>query len=232
MQFRLASVSVLLAIAGSGFGRVAAAETVAEAIAAADAEVKAVTGRVQLLEDQDEIENLQRIYGYYVDKARWQDAADLFADDATLEIGGRGVFVGKARVLEYLTYLSPQGLTSGQLFEHLQLQPIVDVAPDGRTAQGRWRFLAMVGKHQQEAMWGTGVYENEYVKQGDVWKIAKLHGYFTMYAPYTAGWGKEVKPNTRPEQDLPPDQPPSVVYDAYPSVFVAPFHYRHPVRGN
>lgn len=210
----------------------AAADDLVNAVTAARAETEAVTRRVQALEDRYAIEYLQRIYGYYVDKARWQDAADLFADDGTLEIGGRGVFVGKTRVLEYLSFLSPQGLVEGQLFDHLQLQPIVDVADDGMTAKGRWRFLAMVGTYQQDAMWGTGVYENEYVKQDGVWKIAKLHGYFTMYAPYAAGWGKEVKPNTRPEQNLPPDRPPSVVYDTYPSVFIPPFHYPHPVRGD
>lgn len=230
MSVKLGSYVLLATIGAQSVPAVAA--NLAETIAAARAEANAVEQRVQALEDRHAIENLQRIYGYYVDKARWQDAADLFTDDATLEIGGRGVFVGKARVLEYLTYLSPQGLTEGQLFDHLQLQPIVDVDPSGTTAKGRWRFLAMVGKYQQDGMWGTGVYENEYVKQNGVWKIAKLHGYFTMYAPYATGWGKEVKPNTRPEQDLPPDRPPTVVYDAYPAVFVPPFHYSHPVRGN
>ena len=36
-----------------------------------------------------------------------QLVADLFADAATIEIGGQGVFVGKERVLEYLRRLAP-----------------------------------------------------------------------------------------------------------------------------
>ena len=41
-----------------------------------------------------EIINLQSIYGYYVDKTLYDEAADLFAEDATLEIAGRGLFRG------------------------------------------------------------------------------------------------------------------------------------------
>jgi hypothetical protein len=187
--------------------------------------------KVQLLEDENAIENLQRSYGYYVDKAMWTQVADLFADDGTLEIGGRGVFVGKQRVLDYLNFLGPEFPKEGRLYNHMQLQPIVHVAPDGKSAKGRWRFFAMGGEWQQSQMWGMGVYENEYVKQDDVWKIKKLHAYFRMYTPFSEGWAKTAMPNTRPEKDLPPDQPPTVVYDMYPATFQAPFHYENPVTG-
>ena len=187
--------------------------------------------RGKRLEDENAIENLQRTYGFYVDKGMWKDAADLFADDGTLEIGGRGVFVGKPRILEYLTWLSPQGLTHGKLMNHLQLQPIVHVGADGTTAKGRWRFLAEIGEWQKSQSWGSGVYENEYVKRDGVWKIKSLHAYFRMYTPYADGWGKTANPNTRPEKDLPPDRPPTLVYDSYPNPFVPAFHYRHPVTG-
>ena len=186
---------------------------------------------VARLEDANAIENLQRAYGFYVDKAMWKETADLFADDATLEIGGRGVFVGKARILQYVTWLAPEGLTYGKVQNHLQLQPIVTVAPDGKTAKGRWRFLAEVGTWQKSQLWGSGVYENEYVKENGVWKIKTLHAYFRMYTPYADGWAKTANPNTRPEQALPPDRPPTVVYDSYPATFVAPFHYKNPVTG-
>ncbi|HEV7716120.1 MAG TPA: nuclear transport factor 2 family protein [Steroidobacteraceae bacterium] len=193
--------------------------------------VKRVTRTVTQLEDERAIENLQRSYGFYVDKALWKEAADLFADDGTLEIGGRGVFVGKPRILQYLTWLAPDGLVRGKLFNHLQLQPIVHVAPDGNTALGRWRFLAEVGEDQKSAIWGGGTYENRYVKQDGVWKIQSLHAYFRFYTPYADGWAKTALPNSRPEERLPPDRPPTVVYDSYPSTFIAPFHYPNPVTG-
>ncbi len=61
-----------------------------------------LTWQVDRLDDQRQIEILQRTYGYYVDKNLWQQIADLYTEDGTLEIGGRGVFVGRARVLQYL----------------------------------------------------------------------------------------------------------------------------------
>ena len=195
--------------------------------------------KIQRIEDINAIENLQRTYGFLVDKALWQEVADLFTEDGTLEIGGRGVFIGKARIYQYLLFLGAEGPQYGRLIDHLQLQPVVHVAADGITARGRWRFLAQGGELASADGPGTpasgtgylgmGTYENEYVKEGGVWKIRKLHAYFRMYTRDVDGWGKTALPNTRPEESLPPDQPPTVVYDQYPSPYVPAFHYRNPV---
>jgi hypothetical protein len=188
-----------------------------------------VSDKIQRLEDESAIENLQRIYGFYVDKQLWKEAADLFADNGTIEIGGQGVFVGRSRVLEYLIQLSPGGLTRGKLFNHIQLQPIIDVTPDGKTAKGRWRFLAELGEYKKSATWGGGTYENEYIKEGMIWKIRTLHAYSRFCTPCADGWGKSALPSARPEKRLLPDRPPTVSYELYPATFVAPFHYKNPV---
>src|SRR6056300_1152911 len=91
---------------------------------------------IQLLEDENEVENLQRIFGFYIDKKQWTQAADLFADNGTIEISGEGVYVGKQRVLDYLMSLGNEGIEYGILNDHMQLQPVVHVDPDG-TAKGR-----------------------------------------------------------------------------------------------
>jgi hypothetical protein len=202
-----------------------------QSLAGVRARLARIEQTVARLEDERAIVNLQRSYGYFVDKAMWTETADLFADDATLEIGGRGVFVGKPRILQYLTWLAPQGLTHGKLQNHIQLQPIITVARDGRTAKGRWRWLAEVGDYHQDSRWGIGTYENEYVKEGGVWRIKTLHAYFRMYTDYARGWAKSAVPNTHPEGDLPPDRPPTVVYQTYPATFIPPYHYPNPVTG-
>ena len=68
--------------------------------------------RAQRIEDINAIKRLQRAYGYYLDEGRWDDAADLFADDASLEIGFDGVYRGRARIREYFRALGDgtQGL--------------------------------------------------------------------------------------------------------------------------
>ena len=37
---------------------------------------------IERLEAENEIENLQRIFGFYFDKKLWSQAADLFTDNA------------------------------------------------------------------------------------------------------------------------------------------------------
>jgi len=197
--------------------------------AAAAQRIAQLKWQVDRLDDQRQIEILQRTYGYYVDKNLWKQIADLYTADGTLEIGGRGVFVGRARVLQYLQWLGkPQ---DGRLYDHTQIQPIVDVSPDGTAAKGRWRALVFAGDLNRSSVIGDCIYENEYRKENGVWKIAKLHAYFVMYSTLEQGWAQFATPNTRPEKALPPDRPPTTVYDMYPGTLVAPLHYENPVTG-
>lgn len=197
------------------------------AVAAASAALEDLDRRITRLEDANQIEIVQRTYGYFVDKAQWTLLSQLFSKDATLEIGGRGVFVGRDRVLEYMhTAFGPDGVKEGLIIDHMQYQPIVDVDPDGLHAKQRMRAFVM-----SNGGWGLPIYENEYVKEDGVWKISRLHGPFTMYTSWE-GWAKSATPNTRPESfGVPPDLPPTVVYLTYPSYYIVPFHYPNPVTG-
>jgi hypothetical protein len=208
-------------------------------------QVDALKLQLVLLEDVNAILNLQRTYGFMVDKGLWQDVAELFAEDGTLEIGGRGVFIGKQRVLEYMNYLGQEGPKQGRLMDHTQLQPIIHVATDGLSAKGRWKSIAMGGEVGQTAdsglpesetgaansYLGLNTYENEYIKEGNIWKIKKLVGYFRMYTWDTEGWQKTALPLTVPEKDLPPDLPSTLSYEIYPDTFIPPRHFDHPVTG-
>lgn len=191
-------------------------------------EVSLLAQEVTLLEDENAVENLQKIFGFYIDKHQWRQAADLFAADATLENGGSGVYVGRERILAYLQSLGAAGPQEGILDDHMQLQPVVHVYGDG-TAKGRWHHFSQEAEFGVSHHWGAGTYENEYVKEDGVWKISKLHLYSTMRTPVGDGWGKTALPRTSPSRALPPDRPPSVDYENYPAVFVPPFHYGNPV---
>ncbi|GAA5053423.1 hypothetical protein GCM10023208_15350 [Erythrobacter westpacificensis] len=187
----------------------------------------ALDQRITRLEDLNEIERVQRAYGYFVDKSQWTPLADLFTEDATLEIGGKGIFVGRDRVLEYMqTAFGPDGTREGLLANHMQFQPIPDISEDGQTGWMRARAYVMsVG-------WGLPLYENEYEKGEDgKWRISRLTGPFTMYTNWD-GWGEYALNNTWPDKfDPPPDLPPSVVYLTYPAYYIIPFHYPNPVTG-
>lgn len=196
-----------------------------------------IAKRISLLNDEIEVQDVQRAYGYYVDKSLWDEVTELFAENGTLEIGGRGVFVGKKRVNQYMHFLAKQGPQPGWLFDHSQWQPITHVSEDGKTAKQRLRAFVMGGTQGTGeavpafAVWGECTYENEYIKENGVWKIAKLYGFFNMYTPYSDGWGKTAMPITKPEKRLPPDLPPTRLYDMYPTVTKLDYHYPNPVSG-
>jgi hypothetical protein len=202
---------------------------VAQQLATLQSRVDALQRKAQAADDYAAIANLQAIYGYYVDKSRWDDAAALFSDEATLEIAGRGQFRGRARVSEYLHQLGE--LEYGRLFNHMQLQPVIHVAEDGRTAKGRWRSFMQVGHLGKEARWGEATYENEYVKVNDVWQISKLHSFITFYVEFDKGWNKGAVALPKHLDTLEPDQETTVAYGAFPDVFVPPYHYPNPVTG-
>ncbi len=193
-----------------------------------DERLDELDARISRLEDMNQIERVQRTYGYFVDKGQWTQLSELFTEDATLEIGGKGVFLGKDRVLEYMhKAFGPDGARPGLLANHMQFQPIPDIAPDGRTGWIRSRAYVMsIGG------WGLPLYENEYEKGDDgIWRISRLTGPFTMYTNWE-GWGKNALNNTWPDKfDPPPDLPPTTVYLTYPAYYIIPFHYPNPVTG-
>ncbi len=202
-----------------------------------EAELDALTARVEKLEGSRAIKKLQRAFGYYVDRGLWGEAADLFTDDGTIEVGLDGVYAGKARIREYLKRLhgNQEGLIYGQLNEWVTLQPAVFVAADGRSATARWRDHGMLGQYKKHAEWRDGIYENTYVKDQGVWKIRSLHLHVNFTVPYEKGWarlkaGEGLKPS-QASRDFPPDRPPTATYAAFPEPQVPPFQQPNPVTG-
>ena len=187
--------------------------------------------RTSLLEDEQEIENLQRIYGYYYDRAQWVEIADLFAADGTIEMALQGVYEGPERIRAFLGVLGPHGGRDGWLNDHVQLQQVVTVAPDGMTAKMRSRSLNMTGEHGSHAEWSEGIYENTFVKEDGVWKYRTLRYYPTFISDYAKGWGQDAQPPPTASTELPPDRGPSEIYEIFPKAHIPPYHYRNPVTG-
>ena len=202
-----------------------------------DAQIEQLTQRVERLEGARAVRKLQRAFGFYVDRGLWGEAADLFADDGTIEIGIDGVYQGKARIREYLMRLhgGQEGLIYGQLNEWVTLQPAISVAADGTTATARWRDLGMLGQYKQHAEWRDGIYENSYARENGVWKIRSLRLYVNFLAPYERGWARlqpgEGLMQSEASRAFPPDRGPTEGYAPFPAVQVPDFQARHPVTG-
>jgi SnoaL-like protein len=187
--------------------------------------------RAQRMSDEIEVTNLQHAYGYYVDRKMWDDVADLFANDGTMEIGLQGVYVGQKSIRRGLNAVGPAKLAEGEINDHIHLQTIVSVMPDGRTAYARGTDLGMIGTTGGRALWTQSIYENEFVKQGGVWKFKAMHVYPRFIVDAEQGWAKDAQPAPGPSREFPPDRPPTESYEIYPRFHIAPLHFNHPVTG-
>ena len=123
-------------------------------VAALAARVEQLADEVGLLNDAQAIRKLQHAYGYYLDKCLYDEVVDLFADGGEVRFMG-GAFKGKAGLRRLYCDRFRKNFTGGYngpvygfLLDHLQLQDIVDVAPDRNTARGRFRCFMQAGSHE------------------------------------------------------------------------------------
>jgi hypothetical protein len=193
--------------------------------------------QVQLQEDILEIENLQKIYAYYFDNHMWAEIVDLFSDNTeSVEIVDHGVLYGKKGVEKI--YLNIIGAKDREprppwvAFIIMQIGSVIDVAPDGKTAEGRWQTWLCESKNygaypRQE--WLHGYYENKYIKENGKWLFSKLHWNNTFCSPFEDGWLNLPLMGWMP---LPDADAPSTAFHPYPNhLNNVPYHYRHPVTG-
>jgi hypothetical protein len=190
-----------------------------------------VERRAELQQDERDIENLQKQYGYYLDRAMWSQVADLFAPGGTFEYAQRGVYVGKAHIRKALALFGPEGPQPGHADDHVMLQVVVHVAPDGKTAAVRCRDLTMGGDMGGKNHLKEGTYENRLVKRNGVWMFSAVHYYLNMATDFDKGWGKDAQPIETASTTVPPDRPPTEVYQAYPKAHTPPFDFKNPVTG-
>jgi len=88
-----------------------AVAAVPAAAQSADERLDALDARITRLEDLNAVERLQKTYGYFVDESQWTRLSELFTEDATLEIGGKGLFLGRGQVLNYMhSAFGPDGV--------------------------------------------------------------------------------------------------------------------------
>ncbi len=203
--------------------------------------------RLGMVEDVLAIRNLQHAYGYYLDKCLYNEVVDLFADEGQVMFIG-GVYKGKPGIARLYTGRfrgrftdGSNGPAPGRLLEHLQLQDIVHVSADRRSAYARFRTLMQAGTHhtvgEPRQWWEGGLYENVYVAEDGIWKIKVLFYRPFWHATFDQGWAytaPDYVPNMSEVFPDDPNGPDELLADPprlWPDTTVFPFHYRHPVTG-
>jgi hypothetical protein len=203
------------------------------------ARLKALEHKYQKLQDVQDLEKLQRIYGYYIERGQLDDVADLFSTSpsVSLDMSG-GVFVGIDSVRKMFSSATPFGVMkpgarpSDYLHVTAPISGVVDVNSDGKTAQGRWYALMFLNNAGLGggAVWGIGIYENDYVKEGGKWKI--LHLRFDDL--FTSTYDKKGWINTMPAFTQQPGSGPPMGRgrsSSTPFADLMPYHYKNPVTG-
>ncbi len=189
-----------------------------------------LAARARALADESAVQNLQAAYGFYMDRKLWDDVADLFAPDGTIEIGGEGAYVGRASIRKGLERFGPLGLQPAQLFDHFQLVPVIEVASDGLGAQLRGIELQMLGVHGMGGAWGISVIEMRAQKRGGTWLIARMAISPRVLADYDTGWAKELVDLDGASAIFPPDKLVALTTD-YPRNKAPAIRFAHPVTG-
>lgn len=212
-----------------------------------DAELDRLEASITRAEDVEAIKRLTHAFGYYRDKFYDDDVLALFTDDAVVDYKG-GKYIGKRsvqRLIQSDKYkpaeaVGRQGPQAGVLNDHMLLQHVITLAPDGRSAQARWKEWAQRGVHGVRQLYSTGVYENIYRKIDGVWRISAM-AFCTRYeTPYLQSIQERAMPPAArpvpkfyPEDPHGPDKQSNYACHEYPHVGVnPPLHYPHPVTGD
>lgn len=182
--------------------------------------------RAARLLDEDAIVNLQNAYGYYLDRQMWDDVVDLFHPQGSLEFGQAGIYQGHAGIRRGLEQFGTGPLPANEVFDHIQLQPVVTLAPDGLSARARGSEIQMLGQHQGESRFGVAVYVNDYLKQNGTWLLDKVHVYTRVLTDYAQGWALDAQTPPAARAGFAADAAPSVAYQAFPASFVPEFPAR------
>jgi len=174
-------------------------------------EVEGLKKALASLRDESEIRQLQYRYGYYDEFYQWDRLLDLFADgDCSVEIGARGKYIGKERVGRFYREIIAENrtqLSKNQIYNHLQLQMVITVAPDGMHANGRSRALILGSRGEGTSLvLAEGVYENTFIKQAGTWKIQHMYWAPTFYAKIT-GIESLAFSGAPASTTFPPDEP-------------------------
>ncbi len=187
---------------------------------------------IQSMVDEQTVRNLQNIYGYYIDRKMWSDVTDLFTDNGALERVGQGIWIGPKSIRRALETDGPEGLRRGQVNDHIQMNEIVTVDPNGKEARARGIELGMLTPKLGAAYWSLSTFENRFAKGADgKWRISEMRIYPQMKADYDLGWGKSSIVDARPGSPAAPDKPSPAQNVPQTNAVIPAFWFANPATG-
>jgi len=152
-------------------------------------EIDTLARDVERVESLRAVKDVQRHYAQYAQFGLWDEMADLFARNGTL-VWGDTRLSGRAAIAGFLRERlgGTRGMTAGAMHTEFIDDPLVNLAVDGTAAQGRWMFMTFAGNGAGDTLIEGGIFENDYVLEDGVWKIATLRYFPQFRGDYPNGW--------------------------------------------
>jgi hypothetical protein len=150
-------------------------------------DLEALEKRIRVLEDIEAIKRLKAQYAYYCDDNYNADGiANLFVEDGIWDGGDFGRCEGREEIRQFFIE-APKMITFAI---HYVLTPIIEV--NGDSARGTWYlFQTCTFAEGNQAVWGAGRYNEEYIRVQGEWKFKKLVVSSIFWTPFDQGWVKK-----------------------------------------
>lgn len=192
--------------------------------------------QIQNLQDIEDIKRLQCAYGFYLEHWMGEEIVDCFSKRPEVSATFvEGSYYGPEGIRKY--FLHEREVPPSFLHMVMQVSPVITLDADGLHARGRWYGYGTILSQPSTPLdpaYMAVIYEMDYIKEDGVWKILTLR--LSMHYAYTHGTSSQGAPEPQEGEapteriQLNPDE--WAEYDTqYPSGYIYPFHYPHPVTG-
>jgi hypothetical protein len=172
--------------------------------------------RLAVSKAYDGAENVNSAYGHLIDDFQWADMARLFGKHGAKEVPFAGYYAGHDRITRavFLEYGDQQVAGRAGIAFHWLIQPVILVAPDGRSASAHsYLFHPDTSKRPGSAsLFGAMYPDNQFVLEDGVWRMWNLsldEPYFSLIGGWKGGWSGKAAPR-EPGAAPPPLAPPPV----------------------
>lgn len=138
-------------------------------------DITALQGRLQRLEDLQEIQQLCLAYGRLLDQRDFHAYAQLFAEDGEILLGPVARARGRAEIEATMARaLGPAGPTSGV---HIIGIPVVQLDGDTATAETQWASAGLGADGDKAVLGMIGRHVDELVREDGRWRFKRRRGF-------------------------------------------------------
>lgn len=184
------------------------------------ARMNEVARKLMMATAYDGAEHVSVAYGFYADDSQWDWLAEIFGKQGTKQIPFAGYYTSYPRISKalFLEYGDPVSLDAkkASIAFHWRIQPVIIVAPDGRSARVRtYLFHPNTSKTRPSTLFGAIYPDDHLILEDGIWRLWNLsldEPYFEM-PDWKGGWSAAKDKNDAPAAPRPvvapdPNAPP------------------------